>query len=173
MIRTVAIIVLTCAALATLPANYLDLDGDRIGLSLHWEPTPHHSLWVRFAGSKLQASYHKEVDGPEPHYTRSRMGFGYVGGAPFVGDVGTYWRCHKVYCPFWIPTVVFALYPCLAFLRGPVCRWRRRKRNFCVLCGYNLTGNTSGVCPECGASVATAARAPTPTHDAPSDDART
>ncbi len=29
-------------------------------------------------------------------------------------------------------------------------RWRRRKRNLCVLCGYNLTGNTSGVCPECG-----------------------
>jgi len=24
----------------------------------------------------------------------------------------------------------------------------------CRLCGYNLTGNTSGVCPECGTAVA-------------------
>jgi hypothetical protein len=23
----------------------------------------------------------------------------------------------------------------------------------CTRCGYNLTGNTSGVCPECGAPV--------------------
>ena len=25
--------------------------------------------------------------------------------------------------------------------------------NRCVQCGYNLTGNTSGICPECGAAV--------------------
>ncbi len=29
--------------------------------------------------------------------------------------------------------------------------YRRRDRSgFCVECGYNLTGNISGVCPECG-----------------------
>ncbi len=26
----------------------------------------------------------------------------------------------------------------------------RRRRGLCLSCGYNLTGNTSGVCPECG-----------------------
>jgi len=26
----------------------------------------------------------------------------------------------------------------------------RRRRGLCVKCGYNLAGNTSGVCPECG-----------------------
>lgn len=26
----------------------------------------------------------------------------------------------------------------------------RRKRGLCVKCGYNLTGNVSGICPECG-----------------------
>ena len=25
--------------------------------------------------------------------------------------------------------------------------------NSCALCGYNLTGNVSGVCPECGTSI--------------------
>lgn len=35
-------------------------------------------------------------------------------------------------------------------------RWVRHKRtasNQCIDCGYDLTGNTSGVCPECGTPV--------------------
>lgn len=34
--------------------------------------------------------------------------------------------------------------------------WRDRKRipsNCCQGCGYNLTGNTSGICPECGVQI--------------------
>lgn len=31
----------------------------------------------------------------------------------------------------------------------------RRPRNGCTRCGYDLTGNVSGVCPECGTPVAT------------------
>jgi hypothetical protein len=26
----------------------------------------------------------------------------------------------------------------------------RRQAGLCIYCGYNLTGNTSGICPECG-----------------------
>ena len=37
--------------------------------------------------------------------------------------------------------------------RGPLRRWRRRKRGLCLHCGYNLTGNTSGVCPECAQKI--------------------
>ena len=29
-------------------------------------------------------------------------------------------------------------------------RGRRARRHQCLSCGYNLSGNTSGVCPECG-----------------------
>ena len=29
-------------------------------------------------------------------------------------------------------------------------RLRRVKRGLCEWCGYDLTGNVSGVCPECG-----------------------
>ena len=36
-------------------------------------------------------------------------------------------------------------------------RWRfnarRRESGCCTTCGYNLTGNVSGICPECGKSV--------------------
>lgn len=30
----------------------------------------------------------------------------------------------------------------------------RRKSGLCESCGYDLTGNTSGTCPECGAKIA-------------------
>jgi len=34
---------------------------------------------------------------------------------------------------------------------------RRRRHGVCASCGYNLTGNVSGICPECG-SIATTTR---------------
>lgn len=39
---------------------------------------------------------------------------------------------------------------------------RRLRRKLCIACGYNLTGNISGVCPECGAAVARATPAKPP-----------
>ena len=32
-------------------------------------------------------------------------------------------------------------------------RDRRPRKGHCLHCGYNLTGNESGVCPECAAAV--------------------
>ena len=29
---------------------------------------------------------------------------------------------------------------------------RKPRKGFCEKCGHNLTGNTSGICPECGTS---------------------
>jgi uncharacterized membrane-anchored protein len=29
-------------------------------------------------------------------------------------------------------------------------KWRQPQAGHCQNCGYNLTGNVSGVCPECG-----------------------
>lgn len=58
-----------------------------------------------------------------------------------------------MHVPCWVAWVLFAAYPTLAFVRGPVRRWRRRRRGLCVRCGYNLTGNVSGVCPECGTEI--------------------
>ena len=52
--------------------------------------------------------------------------------------------------PIWNPFVLLAAYPTIAFVRGPMRRWRRRRKGLCIKCGYNLTGNVSGVCPECG-----------------------
>jgi hypothetical protein len=53
-----------------------------------------------------------------------------------------------------ILAAMFLVYPIIAFLRGP---WRRDSRllkGLCRACGYNLTGNVSGVCSECGVECA-------------------
>ena len=59
-------------------------------------------------------------------------------------------RLTKFALPLWMPLVLFAAYPLVAFVRGPLRRWRRARRGAFRKCGYNLTGNVSGVCPECG-----------------------
>ena len=56
----------------------------------------------------------------------------------------------QVGVPIWFLFVLFAAYPTIAFIRGPVWRYWRCRKGLCVKCGYNLTGNVSGVCPECG-----------------------
>ena len=50
----------------------------------------------------------------------------------------------------WFLFALFCVYPTVAFVHGPYRRYRRRKKGLCLKCGYNLTGNVSGVCPECG-----------------------
>ena len=57
----------------------------------------------------------------------------------------------RIEIPLWSPLILFSLYPAVAFIRGPCRRHRRRrKKGLCLECGYDLTGNVSGICPECG-----------------------
>ena len=56
-------------------------------------------------------------------------------------------RGRLVILPIWIIFTATALTTLGCAL---LCRWRGR-RGHCFECGYCLTGNTSGVCPECGA----------------------
>lgn len=49
---------------------------------------------------------------------------------------------------------LFGVYPAAAFCLGPLRRWRRYRRGFCLHCGYNLAGNETGICSECGSDVA-------------------
>ena len=60
------------------------------------------------------------------------------------------WRTSECDVPLWLPFALLAAYPVIAFVRGPLRRYRRRKRNQCAHCGYNLTGLPEPRCPECG-----------------------
>ncbi len=70
---------------------------------------------------------------------------------------GSYRFPTRIHWPgFMANTLCFAavLFP---ILYGPriVRRWIRCKRGLCLKCGYDLTGNVSGVCPECGEKIPT------------------
>ena len=58
---------------------------------------------------------------------------------------------HDFVVPQWIVPAVFGALPA-----ARIAGWSRRRRavgNACRSCGYDLTGNVSGVCPECGSGV--------------------
>ena len=65
----------------------------------------------------------------------------------------TYVLAERICIPCWAPFLVFAPWPTIAFIRGPLRRWRRRRRGLCLDCSYDLTGNLSGVCSECGKTI--------------------
>lgn len=55
----------------------------------------------------------------------------------------------EISVPLWLIAIPFAVLPFRAVISW--CRAKnRRANNGCTKCGYNLTGNASGVCPECG-----------------------
>lgn len=61
------------------------------------------------------------------------------------------WVTFKV--RFWIIGIALVLF---GAIRLCVSRWlsaRRRMDGLCLTCGYDLMGNVSGVCPECGARI--------------------
>ena len=73
------------------------------------------------------------------------MGFSWSGGRPKSLD--TYLSFSL---PYWFLTLIFAILPTIWLFK-----WNRRRKlgpNTCPGCGYDLTGNETGACPECGAS---------------------
>jgi hypothetical protein len=50
--------------------------------------------------------------------------------------------------PLWMPFLAFAVPSIIGWWRT-----RRRPSSQCPSCGYDLTGNVSGLCPECGTEV--------------------
>lgn len=55
--------------------------------------------------------------------------------------------------PPWMAILSIAAYPVYAFARGPLRRFRRRRRGMCIKCGYDLTGAPQPRCPECGTTI--------------------
>lgn len=75
---------------------------------------------------------------------------------PGVGLEKTSWVSVHIYdffAPLWMTVVALGAYPVTAHFSGPFRCYRRRRDGLCVTCAYNLTGNTSGVCPECGTTI--------------------
>jgi hypothetical protein len=66
--------------------------------------------------------------------------------------------CEQVTILLWPCFVLLAIWPGYALLR--TIRGRESDSSLCCTCGYDLTGNTSGTCPECGLPLPVPASAP-------------
>jgi len=83
--------------------------------------------------------------GRQPAVKWEAAGFEYRHAAVTGGGVRLY------VLPWWAIALGFAVAPGGSAIRA----WRRRhplRPGLCPRCGYDLTGNVSGVCPECGTS---------------------
>lgn len=61
-------------------------------------------------------------------------------------------RTYMLGLPLWMMLLSLGWLPFL-LVRNRLRSLRRRRRGLCLKCGYNLQGNTSGRCPECGTAV--------------------
>ena len=112
--------------------------------------TTTYHIWL-FNGTL--AFYEQYYGGPVPTYDIFKIPTDRW--TPFFGQAGHGpGRERTVFVPLWIPLLLVAIPT--AFLW-----WRDRRRRIppghCRKCGYNLTGNVSGVCSECGEKVIAAA----------------
>jgi hypothetical protein len=156
MLRKMIILALTLGAvgIAVLwPVSYCG------GLSLVLVEAPGEVFWlgqelwllVIAHHGRLWVSCGSEID--LDSYIRPSFRFGCAGlGIDRTVGVLNAWVIYHIVIPLWMLLVLWAAYPAIAFARRLLDHRRRRKRNQCVHCGYNLTGNVSGVCPECGRS---------------------
>lgn len=62
---------------------------------------------------------------------------------------GRPYKMRSLNVPYWLLLILFAIMPGRA-IAGGFLRYRRSLVMCCRECGYNLTGNMSGICPECG-----------------------
>jgi predicted Zn-ribbon and HTH transcriptional regulator len=66
-----------------------------------------------------------------------------------------HYRSEVYSLPFWLPMLLVGA-PTLVLWWSWYRNWRRVPYGHCPKCGYNLFGNTSGRCPECGEALPTA-----------------
>lgn len=60
------------------------------------------------------------------------------------------YRLTHIAFPLSLSTFLLAITGTVPIVSGPVKRWHRKRIGLCVHCGYNLAGNRTGRCPECG-----------------------
>ena len=117
---------------------------------------------LREANKELQRALYNAGLSPWQRSLPTTLGFGWDHRvkAATLGPRDSKW--YGV-CPSWALLLLGGLlgtYPAVVFIRRPFRRARRRRNGWCLACGYDLQGNVSGVCPECGKDATAKLRTP-------------
>jgi hypothetical protein len=110
----------------------------------------------RFDRGVLQVRYCRVIPGaPDRFVLRERWGFRYRSGTDHRYKAGTFIDTFTD-VPIWF--LVLLTTPLAAWCLVRELRVRRHRHRIlhglCLSCGYDLTGNVSGICPECGTPIA-------------------
>ena len=158
MIRKTIIVVLLLGAVGT--GTIGALSSTVIVSVLHSGPPTHRRLQIDCTDSTFPdrdfgicaVEYSKRFPKPSKLSAAAPVWYRYlkviVGRTPI--DAQTHDQFLTIQFPLIPLILLFASYPALAFIRGPLRRWRRQRKGLCLRCGYNLEGNVSGTCSECG-----------------------
>ena len=161
MIRMFVIVLLTLAAIVWGTIGILS------SVQYEWRLTLLSSgeiatvgAWAITIGSRdssnlLMLDYMDWIDTIAAPYGTKGKGTGWLYASGVMHNVrpGHYCRLHALFVKSYyviLVALVCCIYPTTVFVRGPLRRKRRRRKGLCLKCGYDLTGNESGKCPECG-----------------------
>ncbi len=94
-----------------------------------------------------------DYPGKDPHLTSFLWGTVVFCNSPETANMHVAVKALRV--SYWFAMLIAAipLFPLAIATLRRFRRFRRRRMNACPHCGYNLTGNESGVCPECATPV--------------------
>ena len=93
---------------------------------------------------------------PRPPHLPTTFGFGWDHRVDFATRSFPGFSKWYVWCPSWALLALAGLlgtYPAVVFIHRPFRRARRLRNGWCQGCGYDLQGNVSGVCSECGTNL--------------------
>lgn len=155
----IRIVITTTLIVATLTAGGIWASSFVCSVSLHVRTTPKFEL--HSSDGAFTVMLHTPTDARAGRVLKEVIfaGFKYrdelfdYHGAPPLPIT----RLQRFSFPGWLLILAFGAYPVYVLLRGPLrrrySRAYRREQGLCADCCYNLTGNVSGICPECGTPV--------------------
>ena len=152
MLRILFIIFLSGATLLTAAAWWFiyvrsgpQVTSSALGLNCRLEAQARHSRLV------LHCTWSHRTPPTWQPWTIETAGFSLIA-YPTVGFLPTtYGGSFMAFLNIWLPTVVTCVFwGACPFVSLRLRHRLRRKRGLCLKCGYDLTGNESGVCSECG-----------------------
>jgi hypothetical protein len=121
------------------------------GLESHPAPNyldPLTGEWAN-ADEKWSVDWNQSLSYPgRSHFVWQHLGI-VIGWGTHLGYIGAPFPTVVVQIPDWLLLSCLAV-PSVELWRRRIRRRLRAKARLCVSCGYNLTGNLSGKCPECG-----------------------